>query len=234
MMTRSIDRTGAALLAIVLVGALVFPALALGAQASGPAQTEPSGSGAAYQGSTGSSGETAPAPSGSGTSGTSGSTGTSTSSGSGTSGTSGTSGSTGGSSATEDAAVTQLRARIGMALQLRIRRFDSATSALTRQRTRLEKAADAVEDLGGDVARVRTRLRECEQLLTQAREQEQTAMQMFRRLADEQDKSGAFVRARTQARNAVQTMSQVQTRLHEAADLLEDIAEDLGEGGGTG
>ena len=231
MMTRSIDRTGAALLAIVLVGALVFPALALGAQASGPAQTEPSGSGAAYQGSTGSSGETAPAPSGSGTSGTSGSAGTSTSSGSGTSG---TSGSTGGSSATEDAAVTQLRARIGMALQLRIRRFDSATSALTRQRTRLEKAADAVEDLGGDVARVRTRLRECEQLLTQAREQEQTAMQMFRRLADEQDKSGAFVRARNQARNAVQTMSQVQTRLREAADLLEDIAEDLGEGGGTG
>lgn len=213
-MTRSIHRTGATLLAVVLVGALLVPALALGAQAAGPSASEPSGSGAAYQG-------------GSGSSGTSGSTSTG-------SGTSGTPGSTSGTSGDADAAVTRLRARIGTTLQLRIRRFDSATSALTRQRTRLEKAADAVEDLGGDVARVRTRLRECEQLLTQAREQEQAAMHMFRRLADEQDKSGAFVRARNQARNAVQTMSQVKTRLREAADLLEDVAEDLVEGGGTG
>lgn len=233
-MTRSIHRTGATLLAVVLVGALLVPALALGAQAAGPSASEPSGSGAAYQGGSGSSGTSGSTSTGSGTSGTSGtsgSTGSATSSGSGTSG---TPGSTSGTSGDADAAVTRLRARIGTTLQLRIRRFDSATSALTRQRTRLEKAADAVEDLGGDVARVRTRLRECEQLLTQAREQEQAAMQMFRRLADEQDKSGAFVRARNQARNAVQTMSQVKTRLREAADLLEDVAEDLVEGGGTG
>ncbi|MDO8880244.1 MAG: hypothetical protein Q7W44_05525 [Coriobacteriia bacterium] len=144
------------------------------------------------------------------------------------------SGSTGDSAQAADAAVAQLRARIGLALQKRARRFDTATAALERQRTRLMTLADKLEQLGGDVSQVRTRLRECEQLLVQAREQEQTATRLMRRIADEQDRSGAFVRARTQARAAVQTMSQARTRLRAAADLLEDIAEDIGEGGETG
>jgi chaperonin cofactor prefoldin len=153
-------------------------------------------------------------------------------SGSGT-GTGSDSGASSGTQQSADDAVSQLRQRIGNALQKRARRFDSATAALVRQRERLEVLAGQVKQLGGDTARIQTRLRECEQLLVKAREQEQTATQMFRRLADESDKSGAFVRARTQARNAVQTMSQVRTRLQQVADEIEEIVDDLDEGGGT-
>lgn len=206
MMKRTARRIGLAALALMLVGALVLPAIAL------------AGSGAGQMGSSDTGTASGPAltqTSGSGT------------------GTASDSGASLGTQQSADDAVSQLRQRIGNALQKRARRFDSATAALERQRERLEVLAGQVKQLGGDTARIQTRLRECEQLLVKAREQEQTATQMFRRLADESDKSGAFVRARTQARNAVQTMSQVRTRLQQVADEIEEIVDDLDEGGGT-
>ena len=129
-----------------------------------------------------------------------------------------------------EAAVTQLRQRIGYALQNRARRFDLAVAALERHRARLEQVTDAVEDLGGDVTQIRTRLRECEQLLVQAKEQERLAAQLFRDIPDEEEPGAAFLRARVQARNAVATMTQARTRLRTAADLLEDVVVELGEG----
>ena len=206
MMKRSARRTGLVVLAFMLVGALLLPAFAL------------AGPGAGQMGTGDSATASGPA--------------VTQTSGGGTSSGSGSGASSGTQQSAEDA-VSQLRQRIGNALQKRARRFDSATAALERQRERLEVLAGQVKQLGGDTARIQTRLRECEQLLVQAREQEQTAMQMFRRLADEQDKSGAFVRARTQARNAVQTMSQVRIRLQQIADEIEEIVDDLDEGGGT-
>lgn len=211
MMNRTAIRTGSSALVLILVFALLIPGLALAAEGTGTSGGSGTSSG---------SGEASGSESG-GTSG----------SGSGSTQQSGPA-----SSAEEaaDEAVAQLRARIGYSLQKRARRYDDASAALTRQRTRLMTLAGTVEKLGGDVSQVRTRLRECEQLLTQAREQEQAAMRLMRQVPNETDKEGAFTRARTQARNAVQTMNQARLRLRTAADLLEDIAEDIGEGGDTG
>jgi DNA repair ATPase RecN len=128
-----------------------------------------------------------------------------------------------------EAAVTQLQARIGFALQNRARRFDAATAALERTRARLEQVTDAVEDLGGDVSQVRTRLRDCEQLLVQAQEQERAAARLFQGIPQTEDKTGAFLRARTQARNAVATMNQARIQLRLAADDLEEAIVDLAE-----
>lgn len=126
-----------------------------------------------------------------------------------------------------------LETRVAEALQRRARRFEEAEQALERRRERVLELAGVVEQAGGDVEPVRTRLEECEQLLTQAREQEQVAAQMFREVPGASDRRGAFVQARVQARNAVQTLNQARIQLREAAQILRDIADDLQEGDGA-
>lgn len=123
-----------------------------------------------------------------------------------------------------------LRTRVETALQRRAQRFDQALQTMERRRERIMELAGVVEQAGGDVARVREMLQECEQLMTQAREQEQAAAEMFRGVPDAAYRRGAFVQARVQARTAVATMNQARIQLSEAARLLRGIAEDLDDG----
>jgi len=122
-----------------------------------------------------------------------------------------------------------LRSRVVEALQRRAQRFEQAAQTMEQRRERIMELAGVVEQAGGDVAPVRTRLEECERLLVQAREQEQVAAQMFRSVPDAGDRRGAFMQARIQARTAVQTMNQARVQLREAAQMLKDIADDLEE-----
>lgn len=123
-----------------------------------------------------------------------------------------------------------LQARVETALQLRAQRFDQALRTMEQRRERIMELAGVVEQAGGDVAQVREMLQQCEQLMTQAREQERTATQMFRGVPGAGDRRGAFVQARVQARTAVATMNQARVQLREAARLLRGITEDLDEG----
>ncbi|MDO8848820.1 MAG: hypothetical protein Q7W51_10595 [Coriobacteriia bacterium] len=122
-----------------------------------------------------------------------------------------------------------LRSRVVEALQRRAQRFEQAAQTMEQRRERIMELAGVVEQAGGDVEPVRTRLAECERLLVQAREQEQVAAQMFRSVPDAGDRRGAFMQARIQARTAVQTMNQARVQLREAAQVLKDIADDLDE-----
>lgn len=126
-----------------------------------------------------------------------------------------------------------LEARVAEALQRRARRFDEAEQALERRRERVLELAGVVEQAGGDVEPVRARLEECERLMVQAREQEQTAAQLFRDVPGAGDRRGAFLQARIQARTAVQTLNQARLQLREAAGMLRDIADDLQESDGA-
>jgi len=125
---------------------------------------------------------------------------------------------------------SQLQERIENALMRRAARFDEALRAMERRQERLMVLAGTVEQAGGDVEQVRAMLQECDRLQTQAREQERAAAQLFLGVPEAGDRRGAFLRARLQARNSVQTMNQARVQLREAAQLLKDIAEDLGEG----
>lgn len=131
------------------------------------------------------------------------------------------------------AGAANLETRIAEALQRRAQRFDQAEQALERRRERVRELAGVVEQAGGDVEPVLTRLEECERLMVQAREQERTAAQMFRDVPGAGDRRGAFVQARVQARTAVQTLNQARLELREAAALLRDIADDLQEDDGA-
>lgn len=123
-----------------------------------------------------------------------------------------------------------LRTRVETALQRRAQRFDQALRTMERRRERIMEIAGVVEQAGGDVTQVRTMLQQCEQLMAEAREQEQIAAQMFRGVPDAAYPRGAFIQARVQARTAVATMNQARIQLSEAARLLRGIVEGLYEG----
>jgi len=126
-----------------------------------------------------------------------------------------------------------LQDRIESALQRRATRFDTALRAIEERRERILHLADVVEEAGGDVSEVREMLQECEQLLEQAREQEEVAAGQFLSVPDAAIPRRAFLSAQNQARIAVRTMNQARFQLREAALLLQDIVEDLEVEGDT-
>ncbi|KUK47841.1 MAG: hypothetical protein XD74_1578 [Actinobacteria bacterium 66_15] len=129
--------------------------------------------------------------------------------------------------APNQAGPSYLQDRIEFALQRRATRFDEALRAMEQRQERIMQLAGVVEQAGGDVSQVREMLQECEQLRTQAREQERVAAREFLGVPDAGNRRGAFLNARNQARISVRTMNQARVQLREAAQLLQDIAEDL-------
>lgn len=127
--------------------------------------------------------------------------------------------------------INRFRERVGQVMQRRARRFESALKAMTQTRTRLEGIVDDLEALGAEVEPLRTRLEACEQLLVQARQQEAVATQLFRGIADSEDRYGAFVQAKIQARNGVALMTQARHQIRVALDEIEEIADELVEEG---
>jgi uncharacterized circularly permuted ATP-grasp superfamily protein len=79
-------------------------------------------------------------------------------------------------------------------------------------------------------AATKAEIEESRQLLEQAREQEQAAIQAMRGVPDAADRRGAFRQARLQAREAVLTLKQSRVALREAARELRQIALALKEG----
>lgn len=122
-----------------------------------------------------------------------------------------------------------LRNRITNVLRARKARFDAVIANLVKRQARVEALAGKVEALGGGVSKVRTMLQECEQLLEQARAQEQVCVEAFHAVPEAPDKRSAFRAAKAEGRQAVELLKQSRVRLREAARELRIIAEQLRE-----
>lgn len=131
-----------------------------------------------------------------------------------------------------DARRALLQERIEQVLSRRKVRFDATAARLEDQITNLERLAQEIESVGGDVSDARAMLEEAPKALERARELETQAAAQFRDVPDSENKKAAFVEARLTAQQAVAELSRCRTALRQTAVELSSIVRDLYAGVG--
>lgn len=131
-----------------------------------------------------------------------------------------------------DARRALLQERIEQALSRRKVRFDATAAQLEDQIANLERLAQEIESVGGDVSEARAILEEAPKALERARELETQAAAQFRDVPDSENQKAAFVAARQTARQAVAELSRCRTALRQTAVELSSVVRDLYAGVG--
>jgi ABC-type transporter Mla subunit MlaD len=120
-----------------------------------------------------------------------------------------------------------LKQRIELALSIRKLRFDENAARLAARITKVTGFADAVEQAGGDVSAVRTRIAEAASLLERAKAEQAKTVDMFNAVLSATDKKAAFQAARAQARTSIETLKSSRDALRGAVLSLRAIANGL-------
>jgi len=120
-----------------------------------------------------------------------------------------------------------LKQRIALVLANRKLRFDLVADRVTTRIAKVSALADQVQNAGGDVIGVRASLDKARPLVSQAKEAEAKAVELFKAVPGATDKKAAFNAARAQGKLAVKTLENARLTLRNAVLNLRAIANGL-------